>query len=138
VTVYDCPSSTATANATSHSIPGWSAYGCFSDKLGSGNRALSGVTFANIGNGQVTNDKCTAYCDTKGFTIAGTEYGGQCFCGNALVGSSELTEDNCDMPCEGDGEQICGGHLTLTVYKKNGSARKRRHLSAHAHKHFSV
>ncbi len=132
---------TLTANVTpsdpSTSNPGWSHYGCFSDKLGKGNRVLSGITFANVGVHQVTTTKCVAYCEKRGFSMAGTEYGGQCFCGNALVGSSELCEDKCDMPCEGDNKEICGGHLALTVYKKNGSARRRRHLSAHTHKHFS-
>jgi hypothetical protein len=128
-----------TANVTSPgsgtTIAGWSLYGCFSDNLG--NRVLSGITFANIGNHQVTNTKCTAYCGAKGFSMAGTEYGGQCFCGNALVGSTELADDQCNMPCEGDAEETCGGHLALTVYKKSGSARRRRHLSAHTNKQFS-
>jgi hypothetical protein len=132
---------TLTANVTSSgsstNIAGWSHYGCFSDKLGSGNRVLSGITFANVGHHQVTNTKCVAYCEKRGFSMAGTEYGGQCFCGNALVGSTELADDKCDMPCEGDDEQTCGGHLALTVYKKDASTRRRRHLSAHTHKHFS-
>jgi hypothetical protein len=139
--VDDSVAPTLTANVTasdsSSSSPGWSHYGCFSDKLGSGNRVLSGITFANIGNHQVTTEKCIAYCDKKGFSMAGTEYGGQCFCGNALVGSTELAEAKCDMPCEGDDTQICGGQLALTVFKKSGSSRRRRHLSAHTRKHFA-
>lgn len=133
------PTLTADVNATdsSTSATGWTHYGCYSDKLGSGNRVLSGVTFANIGNHQVTNTKCIAYCDKKGFSMAGTEYGGQCFCGNALVGSTELAEDKCNMACEGDEKEICGGQLALSVYKKAGSARRRRHLSAHARKHIA-
>jgi hypothetical protein len=132
------PTLTGNVNTTdSTSAAGWSHYGCYSDKLGKGNRVLSGVTFANIGNHEVTTTKCIAYCDKKGFSMAGTEYGGQCFCGNALVGSTALADDKCDMPCEGDGAEICGGHLALTVYKKAGSARRRRHLSVHTRKHIA-
>jgi hypothetical protein len=126
-----------TVNTTSDSISsstGWSDYGCWSDKL-SGTRVLSGITFANLGVHQVTTTKCIAYCSARGWSLAGTEYGGQCFCGNALVDSTELSESKCNMPCEGDETQICGGSLALSVYKKPGSGRRRRHLSAHTHKH---
>ena len=99
------------------------------------NRVLSGITFADLGNGQVTTTGCVSYCDSNGYSIAGTEYGGQCFCGNSLASSSQqLAASSCDMPCEGDASQICGGGLALSVYEKSGGMRRRdrgRHLRRH-------
>ncbi|KIN03776.1 hypothetical protein OIDMADRAFT_117145 [Oidiodendron maius Zn] len=118
----DVPGSSPTSTS---SIPaGWSYKGCFSDNVNA--RVLTGITFADIGNHQVTNTKCTTYCGAKGFSLAGTEYGGQCFCGNELVGSSSIAESMCNMACEGDGSQTCGGPNALSVYT-TGSAKK-RHL----------
>lgn len=117
----DVPGSSSTS--TSSSIPeGWLYKGCFSDNVNA--RVLTGITFADIGNHQVTNTKCTTYCGAKGFSLAGTEYGGQCFCGNELVGSSSIAESMCNMACEGDGSQTCGGPNALSVYT-TGSAKKR-------------
>jgi WSC domain len=112
-------------------VSGWGYAGCFSDDLN--NRALTGVTFANIGNHEVTNTKCINYCGAKGFSIAGTEFGGQCFCGNELSStSSKLDESSCNMPCEGDGTQTCGGDLALSVFKAGGMKKRlSRHLARH-------
>ena len=108
---------------TSTSAPaGWSYKGCYSDNLNA--RALTGITFADIGNHEVTNTKCTAYCGAKGYSLAGTEYGGQCFCDNELAGSSSLADSKCDMPCEGDSSETCGGSLALSVYTKSAAARR--------------
>lgn len=111
---------------------GWSYDGCYADKKGNGLRVLSGITFANVGQHAVTNTKCVAYCAKAGFTMAGTEFGGQCFCGNELVGSSKADESQCNVPCEGDASQTCGGKLTLSVYKTS-NVKRRSHLHRHLH-----
>lgn len=51
--------STAPAGPSGTSIvnPGWRYYGCYSDTDA---RVLTGVLFANIGQGQATNTKCVA------------------------------------------------------------------------------
>ncbi|KAH8598152.1 hypothetical protein B0O99DRAFT_55550 [Bisporella sp. PMI_857] len=130
-TTVTAPLPAATASGDSVSTAGWSYHGCFSD---SNDRVLSGIKFANIGHRQVTNTKCVAYCDSKGFSMAGTEYGGQCFCGNALSGSTSVEESKCNMPCEGDNKETCGGSLTLSVYSKAPNA-KRSLSGRHIHKH---
>jgi hypothetical protein len=131
----DAPASTG---SSSDVAAGWSYSGCFSDTL-TGTRVLSGITFANVGQHAVTNTKCVAYCENAGFSMAGTEYGGQCFCGNELVGSSSIDESSCDMACEGDGSQTCGGSLALSVYitgaKKSKSRSKR--FAKHFHRHLN-
>jgi hypothetical protein len=124
-------SSPATNPGTASGVAGWNAIGCWSDKLK--DRVLSGSKFVAIGNHQVTSTACIAACQTKGFSVAGTEFGGECFCGNWLVGSTSLPASACNMKCEGDANQICGGSLALSVFRKAGAAKRpNRHLSRHA------
>lgn len=112
------------------SVPGWTYSGCYSDSLNS--RVLTGITFADLGIGNVTSTGCLMYCDDNGYSIAGTEYAGQCFCGNELVGSSAIDDTRCDMACEGAPDEICGGSLALSIYEQSScskisSTRKRFH-----------
>jgi hypothetical protein len=118
----------APTDASEPDVDGWSYYGCYADTRA---RVLTGIELANIGNHEVTNTKCVAYCGAAGFSMAGTEYGGQCFCGNELEGSSKLAESSCDMPCEGDGTQTCGGSLALSVYTSATKKRSIRHMHRH-------
>ena len=129
-------SSSNTTTSSTAVESGWSSAGCHSDVYS--NRVLQGIMFANLGQRNVTTTGCVSYCDSHGFTVAGTEYGGQCFCGNSLgEGSQPLDDSSCSMPCEGDGSQICGGSLALSVYEKAAASTKRRrsHLRRHLHDH---
>jgi hypothetical protein len=38
----------------------------------------------------------------------------------------KVGDGSCNMACEGDGTQLCGGGLTLTVYEKGGSGSRKR------------
>jgi Domain of unknown function (DUF1996)/WSC domain len=121
---------TAPSGGAKADVNGWKYYGCYQDTRA---RVLSGIKLANIGNHQVTNTKCVAYCSDKGFSMAGTEYGGQCFCGNELVGSSKIDESKCNMPCEGNASETCGGGMALTVYTTKSTKAKKslRHMQRH-------
>jgi hypothetical protein len=77
------------------------------------------------------------YCGNAGFSLAGTEYAGQCFCGDNMEGSSKIAAKKCDMKCEGDASQICGGSLALSVFekaKKTASKRSRMDFLQHVHR----
>lgn len=142
----DCAHKTVTATGqmpaaptqpASNSTPvgGFKYAGCFKD---ASDRALSGVIRANLG--LVSSEKCVSHCKAGGFALAGTEYGGQCYCGNELVGSQRLDEGRCETPCEGDASQFCGGGWALSVYSKDGQAvlkgaRSRRHFHNHMRRH---
>lgn len=122
------------ASSTSIPLPaGWAYIGCYSDSLST--RALSGVTHAAVGS-SVTSSNCAAYCASQnpGWALAGTEYSGQCFCGNALVGSTKIADSHCNMPCAGDKTQTCGGSLALSVYAQKGGKRS-SHERVHFHAH---
>ena len=129
------PAPTGYSGSGSSMADGWSSYGCYSDSLSSGARVMTGIEFANVGQHAVTNTKCVAYCSDRGFSMAGTEYGGQCFCADSLAsGSSKLDDSKCDMPCEGNASQTCGGSLALSVYSKAASKARRAH-DQHLYKH---
>merc|ERR1712169_37818 len=57
----------AVATGSSPVAAGWSYSGCFAD---SRDRVMTGIKLANIGNHQVTNTKCVAYCESRGFSMA--------------------------------------------------------------------
>lgn len=105
--------------------PGWTYSGCFTDTVTP--RSLGSGRFEYWGK-PITSSGCISQCDSLGKKIAGTEYGGQCFCGDVLVGSKPATNaDACGIPCEGDKEEVCGGRAVMSVFKKTAvSKRKRR------------
>ncbi|WVQ94260.1 hypothetical protein IAU59_001339 [Kwoniella sp. CBS 9459] len=90
---------------------GFSQGNCIQEVAG---RALTG---ASITGSDMTVDKCTSYCSAQGFTIAGLEYGGECYCGNSLVNgaSTTLLSGQCNMACTG-GSGICGGPNAINLY----------------------
>ena len=103
--------------------PNWALVGCYSDTTQA--RTLShGVP--TLGGGQnMTNPNCQSACLAAGYTIAGTEYSGECYCDTAYSnGGGPASDGNaqCSMACNGDPTDICGGPDRLTVYKYIGDA----------------
>ncbi|CAO1622292.1 unnamed protein product [Parajaminaea phylloscopi] len=85
--------------------------GCFQEPTG--NRALP--TKVNVASNSVS--ACSAACAAAGFSVAGMEYGTECWCANALTaGSNKVSDDFCNMGCGGDSTQTCGGNSLLSVY----------------------
>lgn len=77
----------------------------------------------------MSNDACVAFCDGRGFPVAGTEYAGQCFCGTE-ISSAQLDESACNMECTGEADDLCGGPGALSVWSKVSGSKKmaKRHL----------
>jgi hypothetical protein len=86
----------------------------------------------------MTNKACQTACLAAGFSIAGTEYAGECCkgfyllqnsllnflmisgCGNAIVNGGGPAPDGnalCNMACKGDNAETCGGPNRLDVYQ---------------------
>ncbi|KAL6809183.1 COOH terminal WSC domain-containing protein [Trichoderma sp. SZMC 28013] len=130
------PAATSTpskGNSAAATVGGYTYAGCYQDNIG---RVLTGDILPNLG--PMTNDKCVANCVSKGFSIAATEYGGQCYCGNELVGSAKLAEDQCTMACEGNSKEVCGGSWAISVYSKTGAVTlKAAKRAEHVHRHRS-
>jgi hypothetical protein len=127
------PAPTSAAVNTTHmpDIAGYKYIGCYQDGRP---RVLSGEIRPQLG--LMTNTLCVNHCSAKGFSMAGTESGVSCYCGNELVGSTELDDSKCHMPCAGDAQEVCGGRWSLTVYKGTPASHKvKRHIHNHAFHH---
>ncbi|RFU79924.1 cooh terminal wsc domain-containing [Trichoderma arundinaceum] len=130
------PASTpvATKGNSAATVGGYTYAGCYKDNA---SRVLSGDVLPNLG--PMTNEKCVANCVSKGFSLAATEYGGQCYCGNELVGSAKLADSQCSVACEGNSKEVCGGSWAISVYSKTASvtlksANARRNEHVHRHR----
>jgi hypothetical protein len=77
----------------------------------------------------------------RGFSIAGTEYGTECYCGNSFVGGTPATAPSTDcmlisyygyapystdhagnVACSGDSSLMCGAGWRLNIYSSSGSS----------------
>lgn len=122
-TTVTAPSNTVGADASrkqsvgpAGELEGWKHAGCFRDNA---NRVIIGDKFPKLDG--VTNENCIKHCKTKGFTVAGTENGGQCFCGKEVADPEKLDQGECSSSCQGAPSSMCGGTWALTVYSANGS-----------------
>lgn len=68
-----------------------------------------------------TIELCTSTCVSQGFSIAGLEYGSQCYCGNALTARAvKVVESSCAVPCPGNSSETCGSGNRLSLFS-NGT-----------------
>jgi len=125
------PTGTSTTkNSSAKPIKDFEPVGCYRD---GSKRVLSGEIFPKLG--KVSMTSCVEYCDSKDFTYAGTEYGGECFCGKGLNTIDKIADGECKMPCQGDASETCGGSWALTLYTKGGVA-PAKVARRHVHDHF--
>ncbi|KAF5313126.1 hypothetical protein D9619_002379 [Psilocybe cf. subviscida] len=104
------PIPTNKANVTG----GWTFTGCFTDAINGNGRTL--LERFDIAAG-VTIESCTAECNATGFTIAGLEFGEECWCGNSfLVANTTAPLTDCSRACEADHTELCGAASRLSVY----------------------
>ncbi|KKA28638.1 hypothetical protein TD95_001872 [Thielaviopsis punctulata] len=89
----------------------WYSLGCKTEATGM--RALSAAAFSTTTS--MTLEACAAYC--ANYKLFGTEYGAECYCGNALnPGSVDANADDCSMQCSGNKLEYCGAGDRLSVY----------------------
>ena len=105
----------STAASIQAKLPsGWAAAStnCIEEVQG---RALTGGSYAS---NDMTIEKCVTFCSNKGFSLAGIEYGAECYCGNALANGASLDRrsSQCTMQCAGDQTQTCGGPNGIQLY----------------------
>src|SRR5207248_1364864 len=99
---------------------GWTYAGCYTDSVGA--RTLSVREFPA---GSMTVELCTSACQAAGYTIAGVEYAGECYCDNVLRNGGGPAPDGstgCNMACNGNAAEICGGANRLSLYTASGSS----------------
>lgn len=94
----------------------WSYIGCGTDSMAS--RKFTG---ASTNSKTMTVETCVDFCSGKGFSVAGTEYGSECYCANSIPAEAAPVPGymgNCMMPCAGDPGEYCGGSGTISLYQK--------------------
>jgi WSC domain len=104
--------SASTGTPTTPSVPstppiGNFAYqGCYID--GANGRILN---HQQPDNQNLTPENCVALCAANQYTIAGVEYGVQCFCDTAIYngGTLDPNQGDCTTPCSGNANEMCGG-----------------------------
>ncbi|PFH53643.1 copper radical oxidase [Amanita thiersii Skay4041] len=73
-------------------------------------------------NQQNTIQTCIGACQAQNYTLAGTEFGVECYCGNTLIEGAVLAnEADCNMGCAGNTTQACGGPNRMSVYTSTGN-----------------
>jgi hypothetical protein len=92
--------------------------GCYNDSVA--NRVLSNGGNVVGGVANVSVESCEAACLAEGFTLAGVEYSGECYCDNKLNNGGETATDGnaqCTMTCNGNPKEMCGGPNRLNLYQ---------------------
>jgi len=93
-------------------LTSWSSAGCYVD---ASSRMLRGSATTMTG---MTPEKCIVSCSNAGFSMAATEYGRECYCGNQLYkengGGNPASSSQCNVPCEGEYEQSSASYQVLT------------------------
>ncbi|KAH7871900.1 WSC domain-containing protein [Lentinula edodes] len=92
----------------------WSYSGCFEDSPSQRTLSAQESTF-----GGVTPATCADACAFNGYTIMGTEYGGECWCGNSTGTAAQVSDTECAMTCNADRDYLCGDANRLSVYHHN-------------------
>jgi hypothetical protein len=107
-------------NYTHPTIPrtadGYIYAGCYTDITST--RALglaSSVDYTSM-----TVEKCGNFCKSGGYLMFGIEYGGECWCGNAIATGNSIAPNQdaeCSMTCPGDQTELaCGAANRLSTY----------------------
>ena len=87
---------------------GWVSEGCYTDSVAA--RTLANQVDTTGGGSVMTIQLCVSACETAGYSLAGAEYAGQCYCGNALINGGPASDQTiCSMKCNGNSTEYCGG-----------------------------
>ncbi|KJA24416.1 hypothetical protein HYPSUDRAFT_65638 [Hypholoma sublateritium FD-334 SS-4] len=101
-------------------------------------RALSvnaATLAAPVTAGSMSSAACTTACGNAGYTLAGVEFGDECFCGNALENNAHTITDCAllNQPfnpnparvsltvCTGNPQEICGGPGVISIFTLPGT-----------------
>ncbi|KAF2100795.1 copper radical oxidase [Rhizodiscina lignyota] len=106
-------SSPPTSSSMVSNLPAnWKYRGCFVDPTDA--RIF---THEEPDNQDMTIESCVDACINLGYSVAGMEWGVQCFCDNFVHNGGNQTDDSeCNMPCGGDANELCGQGNRLSVY----------------------
>lgn len=89
----------------------FASQGCYTDSVHA--RIMTPISVE----GSMTVEKCIDACAASSYTVAGVEFGAECYCTATLPAESLKATDNCNVPCAGDPAHLCGGADRLNVYQ---------------------
>jgi len=105
------PSATGNDGAT---LPaGWKYDGCWVDNVDG--RIMR---YEQPDNDELTVESCISACIGLDYTVAGIEYGVQCFCDSMIVNGGALAanQGDCNMACPGNANEMCGSGNRMDVF----------------------
>ncbi|KAH7393271.1 WSC domain-containing protein [Cadophora sp. MPI-SDFR-AT-0126] len=108
-TAYIPPSVPKTSGAYNYTA-------CYNELTNS--RAMTGYSFTNTT--AMTVDVCTMTCSSKGYLLAGLQFGAQCYCSNTISSAAPIVDDSqCQaLVCPGNKLQYCSAGNRLQVYSR--------------------
>lgn len=71
----------------------------------------------NVALGPITPEYCAQLCANGKFRLAGTENGGECYCGDKLNTDKPKAAQSCGTACTGDSSKKCGGVWFISVFE---------------------
>jgi len=91
----------------------WKYDGCWVDNV---NGRIMGNEQPD--NQALTVESCVNTCIGLGFTVAGIEYGVQCFCDIEITNGGALATNqaDCNLPCPGNAAEMCGAGNRMSVF----------------------
>ena len=106
--------------STNPGSDGWVSEGCYTDSVAA--RTLANRVDTTGGGSVMTIELCTSACTAAGYSLAGAEYGGECYCDNTYsVGGPASDQTICSMKCNGDATNYCGGAGAMNLYSFGGA-----------------
>ncbi|KAL5480284.1 hypothetical protein ACEPAI_1554 [Sanghuangporus weigelae] len=74
-------------------------------------------------NSALTVESCVDFCQSQNFTLAGMEFGVQCFCDNNVINGGVLAAEDtdCNMACGGGSTEACGGPNRMSIYSTSSN-----------------
>jgi hypothetical protein len=117
------PTGTPTEPFTDLTELGYRFLGCAPEERWANDGPFRTLSGASEASDAMTNERCLAFCEERGFAFAGTEWRRECWCGNS-VASTRVPATTlaslaaCDHVCTGDPTQFCGGDAWLSLYQK--------------------
>ncbi|RDL34419.1 Uncharacterized protein BP5553_07547 [Venustampulla echinocandica] len=116
---FDGNSSTGPPGAPSVNpgVGGYTSLGCYKEPTTG--RALAHQFTPS----SATVASCVSQCSAKSYKYAGLEYGGECWCGDALnPAAASAPSTDCSMTCKDNATEYCGAGQRLNVYQRgNGT-----------------
>ena len=79
-------------------------------------RALPALQVLDTSLGKL-REQCINICRSLEHPYAGLQFYEECHCGTTYDKHGKADESECDFLCTGSSDEICGGHLKLSVYK---------------------